>query len=172
MPRKKKSRKIGQIGVPAAPKEARKPKEPSGRPKKRKGNTPGSRHSGSETVVRTTNKGKTDPRVGSKKPVPLIVESKAEPIEKTSYFTPAQEMEALENDSRLASLLDKAERNITLSSTDQEYVNTKMARHKVLCDMLGINTDEQREETDPNSASDFDPFDRLDAIDMDEFKDE
>ncbi len=173
MPRRKKSRKIGQIGVPSAPKEARKPKEPSGKLKKRKGNAPGSRHSVSEEMVRAANKPNMDPRVGSKKPIPLIVAEQSTPAPKKIYFTPAQELEALENDSRLSSLLDKVERKIKLSAADQEFVDSSMARHKELCSMLGINAEDDDESvTDADSAAETDPFAQLDAIDMDEFKDE
>lgn len=170
MPRKKKSRKVGQIGTPSVPKEARKPKEPSGRVRKRKGNTAGSRHSASQQATIAQRKQQLDPRVGSKKPIQLVVEEKPKTsAPKKRYHSPAQELEAIENDLRLSRLLDKLDKNAKLTVDDQRYVDEKTARHKTLCKMLGI---QQEEEVIDKGSEDIDLFDKFDAIDIDEFKDE
>ena len=82
------------------------------------------------------------------------------PLQKKKYATPAEELAALEADQRLASLLDKLDEDKPLTKEQQAYVDEKMARHRILCDLLGIvdNDDE------------MDPFDDLNAIDINDFK--
>lgn len=169
MPRKKKSRKVGQIGVPSVPKEARKPRAPSVKTKKRKGNAAGSRHSAGQDSTAQASKQQQDSRVGSKKPVQLIVEPKPKASAKPRYFTPAQELEAIENDQRLSQLLDKLDRNAKLSVADQLFVDERMARHKALCDLLGVQPESEQKQ---KSTDEVDLFDKFDAIDIDDFKDE
>ncbi len=171
MARKKKSRKVGQIGVPSVSKELRKrkPAAPS-KPKMNKGNKPGSRHSAGTSETQAIAKENKDPRLGSKKPVPLIVETKASKpkSEKPRYFSPAQELEALENNDKLNGLLDQIDDGVVLSVVDQKYVDECLARHRVLCELLGIN-DQDEEEQAENSLED-DPLARLNAIDINKFK--
>ena len=85
------------------------------------------------------------------------------PLQKKKYATPAEELAALEADQRLASLLDKLDEDKPLTKEQQAYVDEKMARHRILCDLLGIvdNDDEDDE---------MDPFDDLNAIDINDFK--
>ena len=168
MARSKKSRKVGLIGVRKdpdfKPSENRKNTDP--RPKKHKGKPAGSRHNIDEKATmgarRQENK---DPRHGSKKPVQLIkaTATLVTPAQKKKYATPAEELAALEADQRLTSLLDKLDNDQALTREQQAYVDEKMARHRILCDLLGI-VDEDDEEDES------DPFDDLDAINIDDFK--
>lgn len=169
MARVKKSRKIGQIGTP---KESWAPKKPKasheGKPKKHKGNPSGSRNSveksGSEGASIRQNK---DPRVGSKKPISLVVEPKSNQskVVKPKYFSPKQELSAIEESEKLAALLDLIDEGKKVSKADQHYVDVTLARHKELCDMLGISEDEE-----PKQADEDDPFSRFEAIDINKLK--
>lgn len=170
MGRSKKSRKVGLIGVRKDPdfKPSERRNSEAPRPKKHKGKPAGSRNNvesqSSGGGRRQENK---DPRHGSKKPISL--EKQQAPnnptpaVQKRKYATPEQELAALEADQRLASLLDKLDDDQSITKAEQAYVNEKMARHRVLCDLLGIVEDD--DEGDEN-----DPFDELNAIDINDFK--
>ncbi|NVK56985.1 MAG: GTPase-activating protein [Alteromonadaceae bacterium] len=161
MAKKKKSRKVGMIGVRKDPDFEH--KTSSGRVKKRKGNTPGSRHNVEDKKQeKSKTGGKGDPRLGSKKPVPLV---KAPVVtQKRKYATPAEELAALEADSRLIALLDKLDQGKGLTKDQQHYVDEQMARHKALCELMGINPD------DDNADDDEDEFAALDALKLDDFE--
>lgn len=164
--RSKKTRKIGRIGVRKDP-DFRKKKpagsENSSKTNKHKGNPAGSRNvvesKPEQTKVVRVNK---DPRHGSKKPVQLIKAPVARAAVK-KYATPADELAALEADNRLSDLLDKLDEGQAISKAEQQYVDDKMARHRILCDLLGI--------AESDDEDDDDPMDSLDAMSMDEFKD-
>ncbi|GEA09645.1 Der GTPase-activating protein YihI [Alteromonas sp. KUL49] len=164
----KKSRKIGLIGVRKDP--DRKPgshRNNDARPKKHKGKPAGTRNNVEQPSKSVGRKQENkDPRLGSKKPISLIKVETPTPNQpqKRKYATPAQELAALEADQRLASLLDKLDDDKPLTKEQQAYVDEKMARHRILCDLLGIVEVEDEEEEN-------DPFDSLDAIDIDDFKD-
>ncbi|NMH60611.1 Der GTPase-activating protein YihI [Alteromonas ponticola] len=163
MPRKKKSRKVGLIGVRKDPNAPRPPKGPK-RVKKSTGKPAGSRHN-VESTGNNPNQKKTanDPRIGSKKPIPLI--AKPTQAEKRRYATPTQELAEIEADDRLAMLLDKAENGDKLTASEQQYVNEKMARHRVLCDLLGISDEESADEDETS------PLDNIERLNIDDFKD-
>ena len=166
--RRKKSRKVGLIGVRKDPdfnSKNRKSKAPATPPraKRHKGNKAGSRNA-VETKQGNSRSAKTaqDPRLGSKKPVALIKAPTKAEVKK--YATPAEELAVLEADTRLSALLDKLDDDKPISAEEQRYVDEKMARHRILCDLLGIV-----EEDDDDD--DKDPFSGLNAISLDEFKD-
>lgn len=169
MARVKKSRKIGRIGVPKEQREPRKSRESqAGKPKKHKGNPSGSRHSGAQTTNNgTAQSGPKDPRIGSKKPIPLLAEAKTQKKSeaKPKYFSPAQELKALEDNTRLNELLDALDDGKKLASDDQQFVDTSLARHKVLCELLGISEEPEEPEIDQD-----DPFSRFEAIDINKLK--
>lgn len=177
MTRKKKSRSGGMIGVAksdrpkretnAEAQEARKRK----RLKKRKGQTSGSR---TQEGIKQKHKGSgqkrtQDSRLGSKKPIQLVVESAA--IESQAAQTPVkkpqateriaevkvqaqsvlsfeQELDQIENDSRLNTLLERLDNDELLSQADQAYVDERVERHQFLLAELGYDEDD-----------DFDDFD-------------
>ncbi|RDV24771.1 GTPase-activating protein [Alteromonas aestuariivivens] len=163
MARSKKTRKVGLIGVRKDPDYRPAPKVSSGRVKKKKGKPAGSRHNVEQPDVQPkASKTKQDPRVGSKKPIELVVTAKRPPQPAMrKYASPADELAALEADERLAELLDKLDANKTLSAAEQAYVDEKMNRHRIVCDLLGITDDEEEES---------DPFDTLDALNIEDFK--
>lgn len=106
---------------------------------------------------------KADPRIGSKKAVPLIVETvtnnaakakkAAQPKEDAKpKMTPEEELTLLENDERLDSLLDLIDDGKALSAEDQAYVDQTLDRIDVLMEILGIELgdDEDDEEEEKN----------------------
>lgn len=161
MAKQRKSRKVGLIGVRKDPDYVH--EKSSGRVKKHKGKPPGSRHN-VETTKSQTSSGAVskDPRHGSKKPVQLV-KSPVKPAQR-KYATPAEELAALEADGRLSALLDKLDEGKTLTAEQQRYVDEKMARHRILCDLMGIRDDEDEEDDD-----DLDDFDKLDSINIDDY---
>ncbi|GGW96317.1 Der GTPase-activating protein YihI [Alteromonas halophila] len=170
MPRNKKSRKVGLIGVRKDP--DRKPGENrSDRVKKpSKGKPAGNRHNVASSSKRGNGGGpqQTDPRHGSKKPVPLVKSTNKDgqtPQQKRRYATPAEELAALEADERLASLLDKLDAGESLNREQQAYVDKSVTRHGQLCEMLGIDLEEDTPADDQD-----DPLDSLDAINIDDYK--
>ncbi|GAC12694.1 Der GTPase-activating protein YihI [Aliiglaciecola lipolytica] len=174
MARVKKSRKVGRIGVPKESWAPRKPKDPNNtKPKKHKGNPSGSRHSAVQLNEKNPNQSKqNDPRIGSKKPIQLVVETKdvktkAKP-NKPKYFSPAQELAELENNHRLNELLDMLDNDIVLTSDDQRFVDLKLARHKELCELLGIGNEEENK--DQAKTNEDDPFDVFESINIEKFK--
>ncbi|WP_158965333.1 Der GTPase-activating protein YihI [Paraglaciecola sp. L3A3] len=168
MPRKKKSRKVGQIGIPKSSSNTRKPKPAEQRTRKHLGKPAGSRNS--EVILNkdsVNNNAPKDPRHGSKKPIDLFpTETKKETTSKVKHFSPAKELETIEKDEKLSSLLDKAELGKKLSKEEQNYVDKNLARHKVLCGLLGLDNEE--EDTSEHTA---DPFTSFESINIDDYKD-
>lgn len=169
MPRKKKSRKVGLIGVPLAPKAQRKPKQkPSDAQKKARttlGKPSGTRNNPEQTSSKLQQpKGRLDPRIGSKKPVPLIIDEKpAKTPLKTKFFSPAKELESIEQNERFHTLLDRLDTGQSLSREEQTFVNTLTHRHKELCELLGIRDDESEE---PKDKPLDDLYAQFEAIDI------
>ena len=159
MTKKRKSRKVGLIGVRKDPDYVH--EKSSGRVKKHKGKPPGSRHN-VETKKQQASSGSVskDPRHGSKKPVQLV-KSTVKPAQR-KFATPAQELAVLEADDRLSSLLDMLDEGEALTQEQQKYVDEKMARHRILCDLMGISSDDDEDD-------DLDDFDKLDAIKIDDY---
>jgi ribosome assembly protein YihI (activator of Der GTPase) len=165
---KKKSRKVGLIGVRKDPdyKSKRKPADTTPKSvKNTKGRPAGSRHNvDAKGDTNTQQKQKKDPRIGSKKPVALI--KTAEPIvtiKQRKFATPAEELAFIEADAKLIALLDKVDNGKALTKEQAEYVNTKTSRHQALCELMGIANEDDDDEVDP--------LDNLDAFKLDDFKD-
>lgn len=185
MTRQKKSRKIGQIGVRKL--DARPENTKDKRIKKvRKGQKSGSRNSLIEEnkVTTSTNSSskKVDTKVGSKKPISLIVEEKAPLVEPqqpqqpqvqpsvklkkvdNTQISPEKELEQIEGDERLVELVERVEGGELLKGKDAKYFNAKMARHAELLEILGIDDseEEENEELDQLSGNfDADQWDDL-----------
>lgn len=121
--------------------------------RKRKGHAPGSRHSeANQTKVRQNQGTKADPRLGSKKPVPLTAPLKSAK-QSPKHFSPARELSAIEQDARLEALLDKTEKNQNLTAEEQTYVDKMLARHRQLCELLGIDATEDDKASDPQQQT-------------------
>ena len=169
MSRQKKSRRITDI-MPARKAD----KKPEGKPlsgkklsryeldakaredkrkRKHKGLASGSRHSASEAQNNQTITEKKDPRIGSRKKVPLVVEFVNKPEkgqfiqpvkvnEKPTALAPELELEQLENNECLNDLLDQLDAGKTISADDQQFVDECLDRIAELMDILGIEDED------------------------------
>ncbi|MGP3593140.1 Der GTPase-activating protein YihI [Vagococcus sp. WN89Y] len=122
------------------------------REKKHRGHASGSRANGG-SAASGSGKGKPqkDPRVGSKKPIPLgvtdtPVNKQHKPKSEKPMLSPQAELEMLETDERLDALLERLEEGETLSAEDQTWVNAKLDRIDELMQTLGLSYDDDEEE--------------------------
>lgn len=109
------------------------------RKRKHKGLPSGSRFNGKQNNKKTSNIIK-DPRIGSKKPISLVQTD--DPIIKVNQpkkvkLTPEQELDQLENDTKLDHLLDLVEQGKTLTNEQQSYLDNKLDRIDQLMKLLG-----------------------------------
>ncbi|WP_421329158.1 Der GTPase-activating protein YihI [Aeromonas veronii] len=138
---------------------------------KRKGLKAGSRQQVEQPKNKSGNSQSKDPRIGSRKPVVLVVDDKqkmkpAAPKavkEKKLVMTPEQELASIENDDRLNDLLDRLDAGETLEAAEQAWVDQRVDRYQELMDELGIidNDDDEDDEL---------PFDDGDDAEFDEQK--
>ncbi len=143
------------------------------RKRKHKGLSSGSRHSLAEqNNVKNTQELK-DPRIGSRKKVPLMVEwvndGKSTPqklpvetVAKPKALAPEIELERLENNEILNELLDQLDEGKTLSVQDQQFVDECLDRIAQLMEELGI---EDEEDDNPE-----DLYRKFETIDINQFK--
>ncbi|OCG16901.1 hypothetical protein A9G24_00660 [Gilliamella sp. App6-5] len=124
------------------------------RKRKHKGLPSGSRFNNQDDNKNknSTNKSK-DPRIGSKKPISLVVESSSaitKPVKQPkpikSILSPQQELEQLENDPKLDILLDLVEQNTKLTKDQQTYLDSKLNRIDELMQELGYTDDDFEDE--------------------------
>ncbi|SEA70734.1 Der GTPase-activating protein YihI [Alkalimonas amylolytica] len=162
MTRQKKTRNSGDNGprfLPAA--EVRKQRERKEESKKSgSGGKPGQRNSQllRKASEPSGNSGNKDPRLGSKKPVPLLPEdvADAQPLLKpiqpkasvakavaAATLTPEQELAQLEQDSYLQQLLERVEREEVLTGKDAKYFNRMTERYEQLLQQLGLADDDE-----------------------------
>ncbi|MGU5771089.1 GTPase-activating protein [Aeromonas sp. YN13HZO-058] len=137
---------------------------------KRKGLKAGSRQQVEQSNNKSGNSQSKDPRIGSRKPVVLVVDDKqnkpAAPKavkEKKLVMTPEQELASIENDDRLNDLLDRLDAGEILEAAEQAWVDQRVDRYQELMDELGIidNDDDEDDEL---------PFDDGDDAEFDEQK--
>ncbi len=157
MTRKKKGRKVGSEG-PAQYNDKSLSKDDIAalarkRKNKRKGLKAGSRHSEGKTEQQRQAQAQRDPRLGSKKPVALVVEAKPHPksaeAKKARRLSAAQELEMLENDAQLNVLLDRLENGEKLGAGLQQYVDQKLDRIEALMKQLGLFEEDESEQEAP-----------------------
>ena len=68
--------------------------------------------------------------------------------------SPEQELAALENDEMLIDLAERVEAGEVLTGKDAKYFNKNMARYDELCELLGIEDEE--DDTDPLGSDQWD----------------
>jgi uncharacterized protein len=120
------------------------------RKRKHKGLPSGSRfNNGGPNKNKNTPKELKDPRIGSKKPISLIIEDSRniekrvkQPKSIKTVLSPQQELEQLENDPKLDMLLDLVEQNNKLTKEQQSYLDSKLNRIDELMQELGYTDDE------------------------------
>ena len=180
MSRKKKSRKPGASGAPEfVVTRNRTESDVEGRlrkrAKKRKGLKTGSRNSDAEEQKKQAAAQKRDPRLGSKKKIPLIVEPAKKQTKQERRLSAEQELEMLENDAQLNVLLDRIEAGENLGTGLQKYVDEKLDRIEKLMDQLGLLEPEEDDEdfTAPavkGPRNDDDLLADFDDINFDDYK--
>ena len=126
------------------------------RKRKHKGLPSGSRFSGQDNnQSNKTTKAIKDPRVGSKKPISLVVDNnssikKVDKINQSKItkakLTPQQELEQLENDTKLDQLLDLVEQGKILTDEQQTYLDNKLNRIDKLMQLLGYEDEDFEDE--------------------------
>ncbi|MEY8213415.1 MAG: Der GTPase-activating protein YihI [Colwellia sp.] len=85
-------------------------------------------------------------------------------------LTPEQELDAIEQDETLQTILAKQEDDIALTEQEVDYYNEKMERHQALSAELGLDEDAS-DSDEPNSAdSEDDLWDKLDRPDFSDFE--
>ncbi|WP_298440815.1 Der GTPase-activating protein YihI [uncultured Ferrimonas sp.] len=178
MTRAKRSRKVNTNG-PARPPREKKQADVKKSKKNVKGQATGSRYSGKEVqdAVTGANVIKKDPRLGSKKPIALVVD-KPQAAPSKPQLSPEKELAQLESNPRLTQLLDKLEGGELLSQADQFWLDSTLARIAVLMDILGISDDLPQEPVSapaaaPKADSEQDLFDQFEQGSdlLDQFKD-
>ncbi|BDX04488.1 Der GTPase-activating protein YihI [Planctobacterium marinum] len=151
MPRVKKTRKVTQ----SAPRPKVRPTENAPkRNKKLNGKAPGNRNSLKDGNPGGNQPGNTadkkDRRLGSKKKISLLSNEKAEQNNNKrlipKFKTPQEELNYIENDTRLQALMDKMDDGQSVDKTEELYVDQLLARHKTLCELLGISVDADEED--------------------------
>ena len=178
MTRKKRNRKPGSAGPAVYTEKTTTQLDIEGRQRqkqrKRKGLKSGSRHSAVQVDDSRTAAKRKDPRHGSKKPVPLIVEAKKPATKQERRLSAEQELAMLENDAQLMVLLDRIEAGEKLGAGLQKQVDQKLDRIEQLMNQLGL-LDEDESQAEDDSApvagvkSDDDLLDQFENIDFDDF---
>ena len=186
MSRQKKTRRVTDIMPPR--KTDKKPSPPrSGRQatryeldakareekkkRKHKGLASGSRHSAVDAKTENQALDVKDPRIGSRKKVPLMVEFVNKPekgqtipvpqTESKAKLDPMVELEQLENNECLNQLLDQLDEGKKLSAEDQQFVDECLARVEQLMTELGIAEEDENDE---------DLYRTFEKIDINQFK--
>jgi len=134
-----------------------------------------------------------DPRLGNKTPIVLgKVVTKAEkakqvktkqtseklaPIAAVRFvensvveLSAEQEIDAIEQDVLLQSILAKQEDDIALTEQEVDYYNEKMERHQVLSAELGLDEDDEDSDESNSSDSEDDLWDKLDRPNFSDFE--
>lgn len=165
MTRRKKTRKQGPLGVKSQPKNVREhgATDNSKKPQRSKGKPAGNRHAegAAKSAAATGESRQNDPRVGSKRKIPLSVASPA-PAPATKQkaaaepLSPEQEFAALEENERLQKLLARLDDGKALSAEDQQWVDRQLTRYRALAEKLGIDL-----EDDDDSDDDLEPWQRF-----------
>ncbi|MEC6816277.1 Der GTPase-activating protein YihI [Photobacterium toruni] len=180
MTRKKRARTVGSEG-PAVYREKSNSKvdietRERQKAKKRKGLKSGSRHSAVEENKQRNGGQKKDPRLGSKKLVPLIVEPKKPQTKQQRRLSAEQELAMLENDAQLMVLLDRIDAGEKLGAGLQKQVDLKLDRIERLMKQLGLLDDVEEETSAPvkqsaksKPRSDDDLLAQFENMDFDNF---
>jgi ribosome assembly protein YihI (activator of Der GTPase) len=189
MARTKKSRKPG--GAPTAKPKLSKVELASveKRLRKKNGKKPGNRQQEAMLVKnpdQQSDKHK-DPRIGNKTPIDLgraVVQAKSKPAKpakskqnpiaairvvneeadqsSAQELNLAQELENIESDERLQTILTKQEEELALTEQEVDYFNEMMERHQLLSEKLAENEEPEDESNSVDASSEDDLWDKLD----------
>lgn len=189
MARTKKSRKPG--GAPTAKPKLSKVELASveKRLRKKNGKKPGNRQQEAMLIKnpdQQSDKHK-DPRIGNKTPIDLgraVVQAKSKPAKpakskqnpiaairivneeadqsSAQELNLAQELENIESDERLQTILTKQEEELALTEQEVDYFNEMMERHQLLSEKLAENEEPEDESNSVDASSEDDLWDKLD----------
>ncbi|KOO05642.1 Der GTPase-activating protein YihI [Vibrio hepatarius] len=153
------------------------------REKKRKGLKTGTRNSEEKAQKQRSAAQKLDPRLGSKKKIPLVVEAAKKPNKAERRVNAEKELEMLENDAQLNVLLDRLDNGESLGAGLQKYVDEKLERIEVLMKQLGLYEEPAEEEFEEEvvveptvkkaskkAATDDDLLSQFEDLDLNQFK--
>ncbi len=121
--------------------------------KKRKGLRSGNRHSEAKQHEELKNQNNKDPRLGSKKPIQLVVTEPVKTTKQERRLSAEKELELLENDTQLNTLLDRLDKGEKLGSGLQAYVDEKLDRIELLMSQLGLFDEEEDSAIDEPAQS-------------------
>ncbi|MGL6315255.1 Der GTPase-activating protein YihI [Vibrio sp. WXL103] len=157
--------------------------------KKRKGLKTGTRNSEAKAEKALGTGQMRDPRLGSKKKIPLIVEAPKKLTKSERKVSAQQELAAIENDAQLLVLLERLENGEKLGAGLQKFVDQKLDRMEVLMKQLGIydqleeddseedelDIEQEAEEQKPvkaakRSSSDDELLSQFEGLDLNDFK--
>lgn len=190
MSRSKKSRKPGSLGAEEViVTRNRSESDVQGRLrkrlKKRKGLKTGNRNAVDAKTEQRQGQAKKDPRLGSKKKIPLIVDTK-KPSKAERRVSAEQELDQIQNDAQLNILIDRLENGEKLGAGLQSYVDQKLDRLEILMKQLGLDVeddDEALEVEEPQPApvkekakkskkvdNDDDLLNQFESMDLNDFK--
>jgi ribosome assembly protein YihI (activator of Der GTPase) len=125
------------------------------RQRKHRGHSAGSRSNVSEQNNTSGRSSQTkDPRIGSKKPIDLVVDvpakekkaAKTRPATEKQKLTPEKELAQLESDEKLDGLLERLEDGHSLTKEEQKYVDDSLDRIDELMTILGIELEDEPDE--------------------------
>ncbi|TWX70894.1 Der GTPase-activating protein YihI [Colwellia demingiae] len=87
-------------------------------------------------------------------------------------LSPEQELDAIEQDETLQTILAKQEDDTALTEQEVDYYNEKMERHQALSAELGLDEDDDASDSDEsnNGDSEDDLWDKLDRPDFSDFE--
>ena len=132
------------------------------RQKKQRGHAAGSRATGGDAASSGKKQSQQqDPRIGSKKPIPLgVTEStpapkQHKPKSEKPMLSPQAELDLLENDERLDALLERLEEGGTLNAEEQSWVDAKLDRIDELMQQLGLSYDDDEDEEEEERQEDM-----------------
>ena len=89
-----------------------------------------------------------------------------------AVLTPEQELDAIEQDETLQTILAKQEDDIALTEEEVNYYNDMMDRHQALSGELGFDEEDESDDSDEltGSGSEDDLWDKLDSHNLSDFK--
>ena len=131
------------------------------RDKKHRGHAAGSRATGATGGANSKGGAQQkDPRIGSKKPISLgvtetPVTKQPKPKSEKPMLSPQAELDMLEKDERLDSLLERLEEGEALSADEQAWVDAKLDRIDELMQTLGLSYDDEDEEEEEEGQDDL-----------------
>lgn len=154
------------------------------RDKKRKGLKTGNRNSEAKEQQMRQAAQQRDPRLGSQKKIPLVVEAPKKQSKTQRRLSAEQELAMLENDAQLNVLLERLDNGEKLGAGLQKYVNEKLDRIEALMKQLGLydeTDDDLASEPESESApvakksprrasSDDDLLSQFEDLDLNDFK--